>query len=86
MYEIEVSSSSSRDDREIDEYHDKSNSSEGSSSDESSSESSSSEEVYLSSTPGIPLEVFQEEMRMRATSRSSVGPSTAIPAPIPSPI
>ena len=86
MYEIEVSLSSGRDDREIDEYHDKSNSSEGSSSDESSSESSSSDEVYLSSTPGIPLKVFQEEMRMRAASGSFVGPSTTLPAPIPSPI
>ena len=46
---------SDRDDREIDEYHDKSNSSEDNS---SSSESSFSDEVYSSRTLGIPFEVF----------------------------
>ena len=73
---------SERDDREIDEYHDKSNSSE----DSSSSESSSSNEVYSSRTPGIPFEVFYEKMRKRALLGSFDGPSTTPPAPIPSPV
>ena len=82
MAEIVVSSSSDRDDREINVCHDKSNSNEGS----SSFESSSLDEVYLSRTPGIHLEVFQEEMRKRAASGSFTGPSTTPSAPIPSPI
>ena len=83
MAEIVMSSSSDIDNKEIDEYHDESNSSEGNSSSESSSESSSSEEVHLSGTPGIPLEAFQEEMRKRVASGSFAGPSTAPLAPIP---
>ena len=83
MAEIVVSSSSDRDDREIDECNDKRNSSEGGSSSESSFESSSSYEVYSFGTPGFPLEVFQEEMRKKAPSRSFVGPSTAPLAPSP---
>ena len=74
--------SSNRDDREINECHDKRNSSEGS----SSSESSSLDKVYSSRTPGIPLEVFQEEMRKRVASRSSLGLSIAPSTPIPSPV
>ena len=77
---------SDRDDREIDEYHDKSNSSEDSSSSESSFDSSSSDEVYSSRTPGIPFEVFYEKMRKRALLGSFDGPSTTPPAPIPSPV
>ena len=71
-----MSLSSDRDEREIDEYHDESNNS-GS----SSGESSSSGEQYLF---GVPLEVFQEELRQRMASRSSVGPSTSVPSSIPS--
>ena len=62
MAEIIVSSSSDRDDRKIDEYHDNSNSS------GSSSESSSSDERYSFGTLEIPLEVSQEEMRKRVAS------------------
>ena len=62
MAEIIVSSSSDRDDRKIDEYHDNSNSS------GSSSESSSSDERYSFGTLEIPLDVFQEEMRKRVAS------------------
>lgn len=65
MAEIVVSSSSGRDDRQIGEYHNEINSNKGSSGSGSSSESSSLGEGYLSRTPGIPLEVFQEEMRRR---------------------
>lgn len=75
-----MSSFSDRDDKEIDEYRDESNSSKGS----SSSKSSSSEKVYSSGTLGIPLEVFQVEMRKRAASRFFAGPFTAPSAPIPS--
>ena len=78
-----MSSSSDRDEREIDEYNGKSNSNEGSSSSKSNSESSPSDEVYSSSTPRVPLKVFQEEMRKRATLGSFAGPSTALLAPIP---
>ena len=83
MAEIVVSLSSNRDDREIDECNDESNSSEGSSSSESSFESSSSYEVYSFGTPGFPLEVFQEEMRKKAPSGSFVGLSIAPLAPSP---
>ena len=83
MVEIVVSSSSDRDDREIDECNDESNSSEGSSSSESSFKSSSSYDVYSFGTPGFPLEVFQEEMRKKALSGSFVGPSTTPLAPSP---
>ena len=86
MAEIVVSSSSNRDDGEINECHDESNSNEGSSSSESSSESSSLDEVYSSRTSRIPLEVFKEEMRKRVALRSSTGSSIARLAPIPSPV
>ena len=84
MAEIVVSSSSNRDDGEINECHDESNSNEGSSSSESSSESSSLDEVYSSRTSRIPLEVFKEEMRKRVALRSSTGSSIAPLAPSPS--
>ena len=54
MVEIIVSSSSDRDEREIDEYYDESNSS-YSSSENSSSESDSTDKQYSS---GVPLEVL----------------------------
>lgn len=57
MAEIVVSSFSDRDEKEIDEYYNESNSIKGSSS-ESITESSSLDEIYSSGTPGIPLEVF----------------------------
>ena len=82
MAEIVMSSSSNRDDGEINECHDESNSSEGS----SSSESSSLDEVYSSGTSRIPLEVFQEDMRKKVALRSSTGSSIAPLAPIPSPV
>ena len=62
MFEIVVFSSSDRDEREIDKYHDESNSSD-SGSDSDSSQSSSSggntiDEQYSSDVPRIPLEVL----------------------------
>ena len=62
MFEIVVSSSSDRNEREIDKYHDESNSSD-SGSDSDSSQSSSSggntiDEQYSFDVPRIPLEVL----------------------------
>lgn len=72
MDEIVVSSSSDRDEREIDKYQDESNNS-----DNSSSGSDSTDEQYSSGVPRVPLEVLQEELRQRAASRSSTSPSTS---------
>ena len=73
-----MSSSSNRDEKEIDEYHDKSSDSGSSTeSDSSSSESNSTNKQYSSSVPRVPLEVLQEEMRKRATSMLSAGLSTS---------
>ena len=62
MFEIVVSLSSDRDEREIDKYHDESNSSDsGSDSDSSHSSSSGGNttvEQYLSRVAGVPLEVL----------------------------
>ena len=41
------------------------------------------DEQYTSAVPGIPLEVFQEQLKMRAASRSRVGTSTSVPLSIP---
>ena len=79
-----MSSSSDKDEREIDEYHDESNNS-GSTSESSNSESSSSDEHYLSRVPGVPLEVLQEKLRQTATLGSSASPSTSVLVSIPSP-
>ena len=85
MFEIIVSSSSNSDDREINEYHDSNIS--GSSTDRSSNSSSSSggnttDEQYTSEVPRVPLETFQEEMRMRMrmASGSLAGTSTNAPS------
>ena len=43
----------------------------------SSSEGSTIDKEYTSGVPGIPLEVFQKQLRTRATSRSRVGTSSA---------
>lgn len=72
-------SSSDRNEREIDKYHDESSSS------GSGSESGSSNEQYSSRVPGVPLDVLQGEMRRRVASGSSIGPSTSVQPPIPSP-
>ena len=81
MSEIIMSSSSNSDDREINEYHDSSLS--GSSTDRSSNNSSSggntADEQYTSEVPRVPLEAFQEEMRMRMAFRSLASTSTNAP-------
>ena len=60
--------------REIDEYQDESNGSSGSTK-SSSSSFSSQDEHYSSGAFGVPLEVFQEEMRQRVTSNSRANSS-----------
>ena len=84
MAKIVVSSSSDRDEREIDEYHDKGNSS-GSSSESSGSESGLTDKQYSYGVPGVPLEVLQKEMRRRVASGSSASPSISVQPSIPSP-
>ena len=83
MSKIVVFLSSNSDDREIDEYYD-SFSGSGSSSSSSSSRSSSSgrnttDEQYMSGVPRVPLEVLQEELRMRMAFRLNAGTSTNVP-------
>lgn len=77
MSEVVVSLSSNSVDKSINEYHD-STSYSGSSSNSSSSSSSgnTTNEEYTSGVPGVHLEVFQEHLRMRATSGSRAGTST----------
>ena len=60
MVGIVVSSSSDRDDREIDEYYDNinSNGSSSTSDSESCGESGSTDELLSTETPRIPLKVF----------------------------
>ena len=66
MFEVVFSLSSNSVDKAIDEYHDLSSYSGSSSS--SSSGGNTKDEEYTSGVPGVPLEVFQEHLRMRATS------------------
>ena len=79
MSKILVSSSNNSDDREIDEYHDSNPS--GSSIDSSNNSSSggnTTDEQYTSGVPGVPLDVFQEEMRTRMAFGSLAGTSTSV--------
>ena len=78
MAEIVVSLSSDKGDREIDKYHDESNSSDSSSSDSSiSSDTNSTDEQYSSGILKVPLEVLQEEMRRTAASGLHASSSTS---------
>ena len=72
MFEIVISSSSNSDNKGIDDYHDTSSrsSSDSSSSRDSSSEGNMTDEQYMFKVPRIPLENFQEELRMRVASAS----------------
>jgi len=69
-----MSSSSGSTVRAIDEYQDESNGSNGSTK-SSSSSFRSQDEHYLSGALGVPLEVFQEEIRRRVTSSSRASSS-----------
>ena len=77
---IVVSLSSNSD--ESDEYHEESNNSSSSGSD--SSASGSSDEHYLYRVLGVPLQVFQEELRLKTALSSLAGLSFHIPASISS--
>ena len=79
MSEIVVSLSSNSVDKAINECHDSSYS--DSSSNNSSSSGNTTDEEYTSSVPRVPLEVLQEQIRMRATS--GVSTSTSIPSSPP---
>ena len=85
MSEIVLSSSSNSIDKAIDEYHDTtsfSGSSDSSSGNNSSSGGNTIDKEYTPSVPRIPLEVFQEQLRKRVTSRSQAGTLSA-PLSIP---
>ena len=78
MSEVVLSSSSNNIDKAIDEYHDPSSfsgSSDSSSSGSNSSSRGNTTDDYMSSVPGVPLEVLQEELRMKAKSESRAGTS-----------
>ena len=81
MSEVVVSSSSNSVDKAIKKYHDSTSYSGSSSS--SSSNGNTMDKVYTSGVPGVPLEVFQEHLRMRVASGSQVGTSTSIPSSPP---
>jgi len=81
MSEIVVSSSSNNVDKEIDEYYDTTIYS--GSSNNSSSGGYTMDEQYMSGVPGIPLKVFQEQLRMKAASGSRASTSTSVPPSIP---
>ena len=66
MSEIVVSLSSNSDNKGINDYHDTSSRS----SSDSSSEGNMTDEQYTFEVPRIPLENFQEELRMRVASAS----------------
>ena len=86
MFKIVVSSSSNNVDKAIDKYHDTTSyndSSSGSSSSNSSSGGNTTDEQYTSDVLGIPLEVFQEQLRTRAASGSQLGTSTNVPSSSP---
>ena len=81
MFEVVLSSSSNSIDKAIDEYHDPSSfsgSSDSSSSGSNSSSRGNTTDDYMSSVPGVPLEVLQEELRMRAKSESRAGTSAPL--------
>ena len=74
---IVLSSSSDSVDKAINEYSDRSSfsgSSDSNSSSGSSSEGNTTDE-YISGVPGVPLEVLQEELKMRFESGSQAGTS-----------
>ena len=79
MSNIVISSSSNSVDKAIDEYHDPTSFSgfSDSSSGSNSSSGGNTTDKYMSGVPGVPLEVFQEELMTRATSESKASTSSA---------
>ena len=81
MFEVVLSSSSNSLDKAINEYHDPSSfsgSNDNSSSGSNSSSGGNTTDEYMSGVPGVPLEVFQEELRTRAESGSRAGTSAPL--------
>ena len=79
MSETVISSSSNSIDMAIDEYHDiASYSGSRSSTSNSSSGGNTTDKGYTSGVPGVPLEVFQVQLRKRAASGSQAGTSTSV--------
>ena len=83
MFEIVVSLSNNSVDKAIDEYRDSSYSGSNSngSSGSSGNNGNTTDKEYTSGVPGVPLEVLQEQLRMRATF--GVGTSMSIPSSRP---
>ena len=79
MSETVVSSCSNNIDKAINEYHDSINYSGSSNSTSNSSNGGNiTDEEYTYSVPGVPLEVLQEQLNMRAASRSRAGTSANV--------
>ena len=79
MSETVISSSSNSIDMAIDEYHDiASYSGSRSSTSNSSSGGNTTDKGYTSGVPGVPLEVFQVQLRKRAASGSQAGTFTSV--------
>ena len=74
MSEIAISSSSSSTERAIDEYYDESSNNSSSSSD--SSGGNTTDEEYVSSVPGFPVEVIQEQLRKASGSQAGTSSFT----------
>ena len=80
MFEIVISSSGNGIDKVIDKYHDSTSySGSNSSTSNSSNGGNTTDEGYMSSVPGVTLEVLQEKLRTRASSGSWAGTSTNVP-------
>ena len=78
MSETVISLSSNSIDKAIDKYYDTTSySGSSSSTSNSSSGGNSTDEGYTFGVHGVPLEVFREKLRKRATSRSHAGTLTS---------
>ena len=83
MSENVISSSSNSIDKAIDEYHGTTSCSGSSNTSNSSSGGNSTDEGYTFGVPGVPLEVFQEQLRKRVASGSHASTSTSAPPSSP---
>lgn len=83
MSETVVSSSSNSIDKAIDEYHDSTSYSGSNSSTSNSSSRGNTTDEYTFGVLGVPLEVLQEQLRMRAASGSRVGTLASVPPSSP---
>ena len=81
MFEVVLSLSSNSLDKTIDEYHDPSSfsgSNDSSSNGSNNSSGGNTTNEYMSGVLGVPLEVFQEELRTRAEFGSRAGTSAPL--------